>query len=438
MKRLLSLFLLAGPWPIPFAQAQNSCATIFVAAAELGEYGVNASLMAPYYISMFRDSQTVAGLKSRAGLLVKDIFNSTQETHATLVTHFQPRKSQISVDAHFQEQVAANSDFVIRTYSERRDWSPELREHLKAEARLYAEQSTYIEVRKLNPYDFTPTDLIGTMKIVRVDQHTPLRQLPLERDFSVLMPSNGGKKFEPANFVVDKDHNKLGTSEIFTQLILHAREQLKSPTHESDKLLYYTAADRLGVKMYGKLGFKAVPGFESPYKEGTKDWWMIGATAETLARLPESLAENKAQWKTEDIGWMTQLVSNFENLAGAKIEIEGFRSKQVQSTGGKIPEMGLFLSEPFTYKAQNYHRLTILSFGSGEVEINFRLPQESFPLRNGWERKEGALRFLYKDGIFKVYDLLFKSVLEVKTDGNFKRPEFLHYKDLKQDVKVRF
>ncbi len=433
MKKIFATLAVMAIWAPQCVLAQVKCETIFVTAQNLGEYGLNAEVMAPYYISMFRDTQRVAGVKSKAGLLTTDIFNASSKEFATVVTHFKVRNNIAATDILFKNQVSENINFVLNFYSERRDWSPELRDHLKGEADDYAEQSTYIEVRRLDDDTFTPKDLIGTMKIVKVGADTPIKKLPLEADFSVTMPGNAGRKFEPANFVVDKALNKLGTSEIFTHLIMHAREQLKDPHHEPNKMMYYTPGDRLGVKMYGKLGFTAVPGFEAPIKEGTKDWWMIGSTAENLANLPKRLAENKAQWHPEDIEWMSQLVKNFEGLKGSKTELEGTRTKALKLKKGSIKEVGVFVTEPFSHESVNYRRLSILSFEGGEIEINLRIPENDFPLKNGWQFHDGQIHLLYKDGVFKIYDTLFKMSVQIKTDGAFKRPSYLWFKDRRNE-----
>ncbi len=440
MKLALILIAIIALWTPPVAWAQVSCESIFVTAETLGAYGVNAESMAPYYIAMFRTSQVVAGLNSRAGILTQDILNSASSEYGTIITQFRPRGNLLSKDDSFQKRVNENIDFVLQSYSERRDWSPELRVHLKAEAEHYAEQSTYIERRKLNPDTYLPESLIATMKIVKVSGETAIKKLPLEVDFSVTMPSNNGRKFEPANFVVAKDHNKDGTSEIFAQLILHAREQLKDPQHEPDKMMYYTPGDRLGVKMYGKLGFIAVPGFEAPIKEGTKDWWMIGSTAENLASLPKRLEQNRAQWSPEDIEWMSELVKKFEGLQGTKTEIEGTRTKDITNAQDalRVQEMGVFITEPFTDNNKNYRRLDIHSIGEGEVDIQVRIPDEQFPLQNGWRSDEHGIYMLYQDGIFKVQDPLMKTSLTMKVDGAFKKPEYLKIKQRHYDLKARF
>ncbi|QDK44738.1 hypothetical protein DOM22_05960 [Bdellovibrio sp. ZAP7] len=440
MKLAFLLATIISLWTATSAFAQVRCESIFVTAETLGDYGVNAESMAPYYIAMFRTTQIVSGLNSRSGVITQDILNSASSEYGTIITKFRPRGNLMSQDGQFRDLVNENIEFVLQTYSERRDWSPDLRIHLKKEAEHYAEQSTYIEVRKLNQDTYLPEGLIGTMKIVKVGVETRLKKLPLEADFLVTMPSNNGKKFEPANFVVDKDQNKLGTSEIFAQLILHAREQLKDPGHEPGKMMYYTPADRLGVKMYGKLGFSAVPGFEAPIKEGDKDWWMIGSSAENLATLPQRLAQNKAQWSPEDVEWMSELVKKFEGLRGTRTEIESRRTRDVINAEGarEVQEMGVFITEPFTYNDKNYRRLDVHSIGGGDVDIQVRIPDEQFPLQNGWRFKEQGIYMFYQDGIFKVQDPLMKISLTMKVDGAFKKPEYLKVKERHYDLRARF
>lgn len=438
MKLLISVLCLISIWYSSDVLAQYRCESIFGTEPNLGEFGKNAETMAPFYISMFRDLQTVNGINSNAGVMTKDIYNSSSEQFSTVVTSFKARPREFSTDNTFKEMISENIDFVVQSYSQRRDWSPELRDHLKFEAQHYSEQSTYIEVRRLDDETFTPRDLIGTMKIVRVEQNSPLKKLPLEVDFSVTMPNNAGRKFEPANFVVDKDNNKLGTSEIFTQLILHAREQEKNPRHEKNKMMYYTPADALGVKMYGKLGFTAVPGFEKPIKEGDKNWWMIGATAETLAHLPEKLSENRSQWSPEDVEWMSQLVKNFEGLQGSKTELFGTRTRNIKAQTGSVREMGVFVSEPFTHQHKNYRRLSVLSLDRGDIELNIRIPVKDYPLKNGWEMHNGQLHLFYKDGILKMYDTLLKTSLLIKVNGELTHPDYLYFKDRHHKLSATF
>lgn len=394
--------------------------------------------MAPFYISMFRDLQKVSGINSKAGIITKDIYNSSSESFSTVVTQFKARGNETSSDPSFRDMITENIDYVLQSYSLRRDWSPELRDHLKAEALHYSEQSTYIEVRRLDEETFVPRDLIATMKLVRVEKNTPIKKLPLEEDFSVTMTGNAGRKFEPANFVVDKDNNKLGTSEIFTQLILHAREQLKNPLHEKNKMMYYTPADALGVKMYGKLSFTAVPGFEKPIKEGNKNWWMIGTTAENLAHLPEKLVENKSQWSPEDIEWMSQLVKNFGGLQGTKTELLGTRTRNIKVQVGSVREIGVFVSEPFTHQDKNYRRLSVLSLDRGDIELNIRIPAKDYPLKNGWQMHNGQLHLIYKDGILKMYDTLFKTTLQIKVNGELTHPDYLYLKDRHNKLSATF
>lgn len=440
MKFTLVLFTFIALFRPAFALAQVSCDSIFVTAPDLGEYGLNAEAMEPYYMAMFRTTQTVSGINTRAGIITQDILNSTTSDYGTIITKFKPRGNLVSTDLSFRQRVNENIEFVLQSYSERRDWSPDLRVHLKAEAEHYAEQSTYIEVRKLNQDTYLPEALIGTMKIVKVDPTTPIKKLPLEADFSVTMPSNAGRKFEPANFVVDKDQNKTGTSEIFTQLILHAREQLKDPRHEPHKMMYYTPGDKLGVKMYGKLGFVAVPGFEAPIKEGTKDWWMIGSSAENLANLPERLEQNRAQWRPEDIEWMSELVKKFEGLKGTKTEIEGHRTKDITLAEGSpmVKEMGVFITEPFSYNGEHYRRLDVHSIGGGDVDIQVRIPEKDFPLKNGWRSDENYIQMFYQDGVLKVQSPALRISLALKTDGAFKKPEYLQVKERRYNLRARF
>ena len=427
-----------------FAYGSNRCESIFVTMpsganpANLGDYGINAGSMEPYYISMFRDHTRATGFQSKEGIVTQDIFNSQSEDFSTVITQFKAKNNSVSHDGRFIELVRENIDFVLATYSERRDWSPELRTQLKKEAELYAEQSTYIEVRRLDQIDFTPQELIGTMKIVRVDPTTRISRLPLEVDFSIQLPANAGRKFEPSNFVVDKTKNKLGTAEIFTQLVLHAREQLKNPRHEPEKMMYFTPADKLGRKMYARLGFTAVPGFEAALKEGDKDWWMIGSTAENLARLPDQLAENKMQWPAEDIAWMNKLITNFQGLSGTKTELEGFRTKQIRREVGDVQEFGFFLSEPFTYKQNNFRRLSLVSMLGGEVELNLRIPAEAFPLKDGWRLKIGRALIIYKDSLLKIYDPTLRLQVTIKVDPLLKAPESVYYKDNRNKFTAMF
>lgn len=438
MKLLISAMCLFFIWYPSDVLATNRCETIFGTEPNLGEYGKNAESMAPYYISMFRDFQKVQGVNSKTGTITKDIYNSSSESFATVVTQFKARANDGTNDPSFKNMVSENIDFVLQSYSERRDWSPELRDHLKAEALHFSEQSTYLEVRRLDEETFLPRDLIATMKIVRVDKNTAIKKLPLEEDFSVTMPSNAGRKFEPANFVVDKNNHKMGISEIFTQLILHAREQLKDPRHEKNKMLYFTPGDALGVKMYSKLSFTAVPGFEKPLKEGEKNWWMIGATAENLAHLPERLAENRSLWSPEDVAWMSQLVKNFEGLQGSKTELLGSRTRNIKTKSGAVGELGVFISEPFTHQQKNYRRLSILSLDRGDIELNLRIPEKEYPLKNGWQMQKGQLHLFYKDGILKMYDTLYKTSLQIKIDGDLTHPEYLYFKDRHNNLSATF
>lgn len=418
--------------------SQVRCQSIFV-NEDLGLYGVNAEKMEPYYMSMFRTHQNVAGVSSGSGDLTQNIYNSQTRYFATVVSQFHRGKPFKNPNDIFIKQTEENINFVLKTYSERRDWTPELRDHLKAEASLYAEQATYIEVRKLNPRNYLPDSLLGTMKIIEVHSQSKIQKLPLEADFSVTMPANAGRKFEPANFVADKEHNKLANSEIFTQLILHARKQLQNPKHEAGKMMYYTPADRLGVKMYAKLGFTSVQGFEAPIKEGSKDWWMIGSSAENLAELPQRLAENRAAWAPEDIDWMNRLVLNFESLQGSLTEREGRISKGVVVEGtSRIKKMGVFLSEPLTQQGKNCRELGIYSMGGGDIELFFRIPEESFPLVDGWSQDHGSLRIFYKDGIFRVLSGLGEVSLTLKTDGSFKKPDYLYLKYRNYKIKADF
>lgn len=420
--------------------AQVSCAAIFV-SQNLGSYGINAGSMESFYLAMFRTHQVVVGSSSKSGEMIQDIYSSPSKNFSTVVTQFKSSKllTDLNLSLSFRKQIDENINFVIQSYSERRDWSPELRDHLRVEANLYAEQTRYIEVRNQNPETFVPEKLLGTMKIIKVTPQTKIKKLPIELDFKVEMPSNAGRKFEPANFVVDKEFNKLANSEIFTQLILHAREQLQDRRHEAGKMMYFTPADRLGVKMYSKLGFTLVPGYEAPLKEGDKDWWMLGSTAEKLANLPKHLSENRASWAPEDVAWISELVQKFVGLQGTKTEREGTLSKSVQNTGkNHIEKVGVFISEPFSYKGKNFRELGIYSMGGGDVEIFLKLPEAEYPLKDGWSQQIGNIRIFYKDGVFRILNGLARMSVMLKTDGAFKKPEYLLLKDRNYNISVEF
>ncbi|HWU42078.1 MAG TPA: hypothetical protein VN132_01530, partial [Bdellovibrio sp.] len=307
-------------------------------------------------------------MSSSSGLLTSDIYNASSKEFVTVVSRFKPQREWVPFNTVFLNQVEQNIDFVLGTYLERKDYSEQLRKQLRREALEYAEQSLYFEVRRLDETTFLPQELLATMKIVEVGPWTPIKILPMEADFNIELPFNGKRKFETANLASNKAQNKLGKSEIFTQLILHAREQLQSPDHEANKMMYYTPVDSAGAKMYGKLSFTSVPGFErKEFEEDDKKWRIFGATAEDLAQLPEFLAKNKSQWSLEDIDWIEQLLKNFTSLQGTKTEISGVRSKNLQVRQGSVKEMGVFVSEPFTYAGKNYRRLSVLSMNNGDI-----------------------------------------------------------------------
>lgn len=414
--------------------------TLFGTEKNLGDWGENAARMAPYYISMFRDSTRVKGLSSRAGWLTQDIYNSANQEYATVVSFFRPDVQVPSRDRAFLEQIKENIEFVIGVYRGRLSWPESLLDQLRNEAVRYGEQSRYIEVRDLSSDTFMPHRLRGAMKIVEVRENSRISQLPLELDFGITLATNGGRKYEVGNLALADESDSRTRAELVTQLILHARKALRDHTHEAGKMLYFTPADPVHFRLYKRLGFTPVPGHEEPLREGDLPWRMIGASAETIAELPHRLAQLKSQWQPEEVEWLTQLLRNFENLGGDQIELRGAWTRSIRALGGDVPKkIGVFVSEPFTFKNQDYRRISILGSGGGGLEINLRVPVDAFPFRNGWKQDlNDSSRLKYENGVFTIEQDLWERIVRIRTAPGFDRPHALWYHDKYRSYSASF
>jgi hypothetical protein len=67
--------------------------------------------------------------------------------------------------------------------------------------------------------------------------------------------------------------------------------------HDPNQMVYFTYADAFSYRMYRSLGFKPVPGFETPIeKDGTK-WTPMGFSTTGILSIPNTMASSRSYWE---------------------------------------------------------------------------------------------------------------------------------------------
>ena len=149
----------------------------------------------------------------------------------------------------FWDQASASLDFVIDLYRERRPhWGPEFLNKLRAVAREYLHESTYITIERGTGYRSSKP--LATIRLIREKNGF----LPMEKYLGIEIDAGNKLKVEPGNLAVDKELNREVWPELLMQLLNASASEIE-PGREN---YYLTYADRYSLALYSQLGFKPV------------------------------------------------------------------------------------------------------------------------------------------------------------------------------------
>ncbi len=412
-------------------------------SGQLGPYGENAHLVEPFYQSMVREQQAVQSYNGFSGVLVHTSYYHTDGIYQTLRSHFEKKPSLTSRSSGralvIRDWVAEFFGFVASVYRDRLTWSDEVHDELFREALLYFDQTIFWEVKKETFNGVNQSETIGAIKIVEASQRLPLHKLPLDGVLKDQVPSNGGRKFEIGNYAVLRSENHKVTAELVAQLVLHAREQMMESNHEADQPLYYALVDKKGRRLYSLLGFSLVPGFEDPIIDQGETWWLLAATAESLAHLPARLQMAQQKWEEDDRTQMEELLSRLMQLTGSKVEVTGQITRSIDSTHPKVEGLGYYVSEPFSFGGRDFVRLSIHTLGTDLIEVNVRIPLETLPFKSDWTLAPNPnLDLTYRDSALTIKDRLFDFTLTLAVDANLESPKSVSFKGRRHQLEAWF
>lgn len=410
-----------------FAQ---SCGSVF----QNENAGVKSRSLRDYYGISYQNVVPVTGFQSQFGFLrtisLFHIKNSGSLIRVD-VSDFQPSLKTVKGapgKQNFQNLVEKNIEYVISHYQQRRDWSPDYLDAIQADAIKYAERSTYIVAHELTKAALdSEGKIIGSLKVVMGDK---TNFLPFEVDHGIEVPLNGGLKFEPGNFVVLKEESTIGFGEVMSHFVRFAKDLQKKPLHNPEQMIFFTDADRASAMMYKQLGFKPVPGFEKPLLKNGKEYYLIGASTNTVLKFPELFENNRGEWgRGSTLDEVAQATGRMplENalLRFERIEVEGpSRNTYTKDDWETLTRGGLNF---YFHKDGGGRRLVFgREQGYGKLQFQEALQSSEFPLKPGLIRDVTTKshgftiesRIEYKDGILRIYRKTAIEQVEVLIETN--------------------
>ncbi len=313
----------------------------------------------------------------------------------------------------FQEIVIESIHLVLDNYALRREWTPTFRDHLYDQAMLDSGRSTYLQFYAFDGFKIQDI-LKGTLKIIEATK-SQNQDLPVDRNLGIVLPYNGGLKFELANFAIDKQYNKEAFTEILLQLMMHAKGVTERPNHEADKMIYFTYADASSYRMYKGLGFTPVPGFEKPIeKDGTK-WIPMGISAEGILKIPETIQKTRSnQWDPEVLQYMLKTFEGLNLMTKGKLNTGFWALSDISVT--------LFRPDPSLSVPEKFREIRIVQESTRKTLFQIPVPFSFIPLKENSSATvthEGHSYSLhFQQGILKI-SIDGKKTIRIQVDSNF-------------------
>lgn len=327
--------------------------------------------------------------------------------------------SQLSADPSryklFERVSELFIDFVIKSFTERRNWSEDLRAQVTKQAAKYAPRSMFILYREWK-------EIKGTLKIVEASEQNK-EELPVDENLGVSLPFNGGLKYEVGNFALNKSINKEGFVDCFMQLMLHAGKSMNRPNHIPNQPMYFAYTEANSIKMYTGLGFHLIPGFEGNINKYGTDWKILGISAEDLIKLPERLKSARSAWGDDFLEEFAQYFKKYKVFADQQLDVIGWSSN----------ENLVYITRPYSRLEGNQYSITI-SQKNPRRNFSVYLPDGAFPFKEGQQftTADGQFNIQYSRGLLHIYDntsLEHHYIIEV--DAHFKQVKSLNLPILK-------
>ncbi|MBP9682522.1 MAG: hypothetical protein KBD76_14035 [Bacteriovorax sp.] len=384
------------------------------------------------------------------GVNIVDVYYSesykyTVQIHSFEETHPFNEKKKNGFYREYFDQVEENIDFVLSNYAKRRDWSEEFLKEVRLQAINDADRTSYIVVKK-HTHEYSD-QIWATIKIIRSKENNPYEEiLPVEKALNIRLPFNNGFKFEPGNFVVEKDHYKEGMAQLLIHLSRFAKKILnENPQINNREDLFYTYADRKSSKMYKSLGFKAAKGFEDAIVKDGQDWWVLSISGNDLANLPERIKNSRNVWTDKDEEIFKELTHLFDSISADALVERSILSNSIESKLNKRPDVVIISqAEPHLNRGTEVQKLGITfdKFGD-DGDMKLPIPTKLLPLKEGsrinFRLKE--MRAIYKKGtLFFDYDQRGEKVhFELTIDSSLRYPKkLIFYKVLYGETKISF
>lgn len=198
---------------------------------------------------------------------------------------------------------------LISTYKDRRNWPDTFLGKISEQAHHDAKRSHFFAYLH-TPHGQDRQELKGSLKLIR-STNGDLNKLPVEINLGIELPYNGDKKFELANFFIEKASNKNAFSSILVQLMVFASRLQIDGNHYPDQFSFFTYADPYSLRMYRSLGFAPVAGFEAGIQKDGVTWVPMGISSNGILDIPDSLARSRQGWRDSEL---LQLKSEFQNF----------------------------------------------------------------------------------------------------------------------------
>lgn len=300
---------------------------------------------------------------------------------------------------------------VLQQYDNRRHWPISFQEKLMLDAFQYAQRSTYFTVReatKISPWE--DGNLIGNLKLVSANDD---QMLPIEVALNVRLDANGGRKFEPSNFFIEKGEDSQAIFvELMAKLKNHAKHLLTDPNHEVDKPVYFTYADKISKKMYHQLGFTVTKGFETPILFEGKEWFVMSASAETMARIDQVILAHREYFSTDQA---KQLIERQEKIAhdeGQPPKVQNylfldiFRNHESQVSVDQISvsvstKLEKQVDKDGELSAVTYREL-IIEGSDSHIKEKIAIDIKHLPLTNGSFKTNNGQQYFYHNGLLTI------------------------------------
>jgi hypothetical protein len=148
---------------------------------------------------------------------------------------------------------------------------------------------------------------------LRLKHDTFLKGLGYDADWTKPVEFYTGRKSEAVKFGVDKNLENFGLSnvEVLTQMLsaVFPSEMSKEFNKKGQILVTYNTAD--GVRMYGRLGFKRIPGAE-PIVLGGQNWYALYASPESVLEAIQKIQYEKSDEAQKILDFLSATYSEMQ------------------------------------------------------------------------------------------------------------------------------